>query len=68
VTVGKFYATYLIQEYYRKFKERKAAQKAAAAKHGRGLHFSLRDHKNKAVLQVSLIFAINNAIILRLRS
>ena len=24
VTVGKFYATYMIQDYYRKFKKRKA--------------------------------------------
>ena len=25
VTVGKFYATYLIQEYFRKFKQRKVS-------------------------------------------
>ena len=29
VTVGKFYATYLIQEYFRRFKERQKAQDEA---------------------------------------
>ena len=61
VTVGKFYATYLIQNYFRKFKERKAAQKAAS-KGGRGLHFSLRGHKNTAVLQVNFAFIQNSCL------
>ena len=41
VTVGKFYATYLIQDYFRKFKARKLAQKQEA-KTVVSLHAGLR--------------------------
>ena len=32
VTVGKFYATYLIQEYFRKFKQRKLERQAGGTR------------------------------------
>ena len=35
------------------------AEKAAAAKGNKGLHFSLRGHKNSAVLQVAICVYFN---------
>nr|CAB3227402.1 voltage-dependent L-type calcium channel subunit alpha-1D-like [Phallusia mammillata] len=51
VTVGKFYATYLIQDYFRKFKERKAREKAEL-KGGKSIHAP--NHKDVVSLQAGL--------------
>ncbi|XP_076801184.1 voltage-dependent L-type calcium channel subunit alpha-1D-like isoform X4 [Clavelina lepadiformis] len=51
VTVGKFYATYLIQNYFRKFRERKAAAKLADAK---GNKLANVNHKDVVSLKAGL--------------
>nr|XP_026689963.1 voltage-dependent L-type calcium channel subunit alpha-1D isoform X2 [Ciona intestinalis] len=54
ITVGKFYATYLIQDYFRKFRERKAAAKLANDK-SKGLSgANMQNHKDVFSLQAGL--------------
>jgi len=48
VTVGKFYATFLIQDYFRRFKKRKEQE----------LREGDKDPHNTATLQVSFIFVL----------
>lgn len=52
VTVGKFYATFLIQDYFRRFKKRKAEMNKAAGLGGSGILGADKELQNAATLQV----------------
>lgn len=51
VTVGKFYATFLIQEYFRKFKKRK--EQGLVAKVPPKTALSLQVHKHRSCVSSS---------------
>jgi hypothetical protein len=54
ITVGKFYATYLIQDYFRKFRDRKAAQKEQEekAKAAGGPNIGGPNHNTKDIVRL----------------
>jgi len=48
VTVGKFYATFLIQDYFRRFKKRKEQmRKASVREHASALQVSRPSHAHR---------------------
>jgi len=56
VTIGRFYATYLIQDFYRKVRSRRQAAKKISSKGG----LKLQSLKDVVSLQVSVSFCTNS--------